>query len=266
MIINTTPGNRNNRITIVPGNTRDNIRFFSGELINIEYDYTYLNRVGASGFPLYFLGDYPLTTVSPDPLINGAIVSDEFENLAPTEFTPELAEGKYTFKIMVVDSGGAIKRLDYKELLYGFDQLQYLNLSYSASSQTYNIDKLNFDGGDINDPLLSPLVIPPYGWDNTSKLIKPITRISAGAFKNSQNLTRLVLGENIQSIGENAFSFAPNFINIRIEKQSGLVLLEGTSVFDKNVNGRRIEVPLALLDEYKTNSRWSEYAEDIFGY
>ena len=128
-------------------------------------------------------------------------------------------------------------------------------------------------------------------WDNernniTSVVIGDgVTAIGKYAFYNCSNLASVTIGSSLQSIGVCAFSGCSKLASVNLpatmtsigdnafDNCSNLssVVIHATSVptclsdaFKANKAGRKIFVPFAKVDDYKTG--WSAYAADIIGY
>lgn len=114
-----------------------------------------------------------------------------------------------------------------------------------------------------------------------------VTSIGYDAFNNCESLTSVVIGNSVTSIGNYAFAWCSSLTNIEIPDSVTSIVNEafyecsrlssvyvkattppilGDYVFDNNASGRKIYVPRASLNAYKTASGWSEYADAIEPY
>ena len=91
-----------------------------------------------------------------------------------------------------------------------------------------------------------------------------IVSIEHSAFQSCTSLTDVVIGNSVTSIGENAFYDCSSLSSVYIKATTPPTL--GNEVFYMNASGRKIYVPRASLDAYKTANRWSNYASAIMPY
>ena len=88
-----------------------------------------------------------------------------------------------------------------------------------------------------------------------------VTEIGKNAFRDCDNLTGITLPESLTSIGDGAFSGCNSLSNVYCKPTTPPTL--GSSVFSSSAT---IYVPWASVDDYKSASGWSDYAEKIAGY
>ena len=87
------------------------------------------------------------------------------------------------------------------------------------------------------------------------------TKIGRSMFYGCNKLTSIVIPSNISSIEDSAFSECSGLTSITVESTTPPTL-GGINVFN-NTNDCPIYVPDASVSEYKTASKWSEYASRI---
>ena len=87
------------------------------------------------------------------------------------------------------------------------------------------------------------------------------TKIGRSMFYGCDKLTSLVIPSNISSIEDSAFNNCSGLTSITVDSTTPPTL-GGTYVFD-NTNNCPIYVPDDSVSEYKTASKWSEYASRI---
>ena len=130
------------------------------------------------------------------------------------------------------------------------------------------------------------------GWLYDSKFTKltignNITKIGSYAFYDCDRLTSVTIPDSVTSIGERAFQFCSSLTSVTIGKSvtrieeyafsdcSSLknVYCKPTTpptgeslMFDYNPSGRKIYVPTASVNAYKSALFWRDYASDIVGY
>ena len=92
-----------------------------------------------------------------------------------------------------------------------------------------------------------------------------VTTIGEYAFYICSNLTSVTIGNSVTTIGDAAFCYCGSLTSVYCEATTPPTLGDNT-VFDENASGRKIYVPAASVDDYKSAENWSEYAADIVGY
>lgn len=88
-----------------------------------------------------------------------------------------------------------------------------------------------------------------------------VTRIGEDAFYECTSLTNVIIPNSVTSIDSYAFSDCTNLTSITVESTTPPTL--GIGAFDNNASGRKIYVPSASVNTYKTATNWSDYANDI---
>ena len=92
-----------------------------------------------------------------------------------------------------------------------------------------------------------------------------VTKIKEGTFAWCDCLTSITIPNSVTSIGDGAFYYCRSLININC-KATTPPTLGDISVFSYNLSDRKIYVPTASVNAYKTAQYWSEYADYIVGY
>ena len=92
-----------------------------------------------------------------------------------------------------------------------------------------------------------------------------VTTIGDYAFSVCDSLTSVTIPNSVTTIGNFAFYDCDSLISVYCEATTPPTL-GGSYVFDYNASGRKIYVPAASVEAYKTAENWSEYAADIVGY
>lgn len=105
----------------------------------------------------------------------------------------------------------------------------------------------------VKDISLTSIVIP-----------NSVTWIGEYAFSDCKSLTSIEIPNSVIWIGENAFYYCTSLTSVYVKATTPPKL--GTNVFANNASGRKIYVPRASLNTYKTASGWSDYASVIEPY
>ena len=91
-----------------------------------------------------------------------------------------------------------------------------------------------------------------------------ITSIRDFAFNTCTGLTSITIPDNVTLIGSGAFSHCRNLISVYCKPI--VPPMVGFDIFTENASGRKIYVPNASVDKYKSDWRWSDYVSSIEGY
>ena len=180
---------------------------------------------------------------------------------------------RFDYMILYTSTDGNIV---HPRTVVGFNQ--------NIKSNTYtNIGKITFrgpfsigSGVFYNCDTLKTIIIPnsittiensafSYCYNLTSVTIPDsVTEISSSAFIEDISLTSIEIPNSVTSIGEGAFYGCTGLTSVYIKSTTPPIL--GGYVFDSNASGRKIYVPRASLDAYKTAEGWSKYADAIEPY
>lgn len=106
-----------------------------------------------------------------------------------------------------------------------------------------------------------------------TKVVIPssVTEIEDAAFENCISLTSVTIPNSVTEIGNWAFSNCYELKIVYCKPTTPPTMVSYSQVssshaFDDNVSGRKIYVPRASVDKYKSADGWSRYASDIVGY
>ena len=92
-----------------------------------------------------------------------------------------------------------------------------------------------------------------------------VTSIGLGAFYQCTSLTSVTIGNSVTSIGNSAFYNCSSLTSVYCKAitppTSG-----GSSMFAGNASNRKIYVPTASVNAYKSAQYWKNYASQIIGY
>ena len=95
-----------------------------------------------------------------------------------------------------------------------------------------------------------------------------VTSIGNCAFLNCISLTSVTIPDSVETIEDYAFNGCTNLANVYCKPTTppSVVIYDAWSAFDNNTANRKIYVPTASVNAYKTAEGWSDYADDIVGY
>ncbi len=131
-----------------------------------------------------------------------------------------------------------------------------------------------------------------YAFYNCSSLTSvtipdSVTSIGQGVFENCSSLTSVTIPDSVTSIGQEAFEYCTSLTSVTIpdsvtsighyafEYCSSLTSVYckpttpptgGYNMFSSNASGRKIYVPTASVEAYKSKSYWDDYMSSILGY
>ena len=150
------------------------------------------------------------------------------------------------------------------------DIVAWCNISFSYSSS----NPLCYAGNlYVNGELVTDLIIPDsvtsigqYTFYNCSSLTSvtipdSVTSIGGSAFSGCSSLTSVTIPDSVTSIGGSAFSGCSSLTSVYCKATTPPT--GGSYMFDSNASGRKIYVPAASVDAYKSAEYWSNYADAI---
>ncbi len=91
-----------------------------------------------------------------------------------------------------------------------------------------------------------------------------VTSIGGYAFYKCTSLTTITIPNSVTSIGALAFSLCTSLKEVYCKSVTPPAGNE--DMFNNNASGRKIYVPTASVDKYKSTAYWSDYKNDIYGY
>ena len=105
-----------------------------------------------------------------------------------------------------------------------------------------------------------------YNCDSLTSITIPdsVTTIGYWAFMNCISLTSVTIGDSVTTIGREAFYSCRSLTSVYCKATTPPRI--GIDVFNYNANSRKIYVPTASVNDYKTANGWRGYANYIVGY
>ena len=96
-----------------------------------------------------------------------------------------------------------------------------------------------------------------------------VTEIGEYAFRGCTSLTSVTIGNGVTSIGQRAFYNCTSLTEVYCKPTTpptAAGYYSRWNAFDNNASERKIYVPTASVEVYKSADWWSDYASDIVGY
>ena len=147
----------------------------------------------------------------------------------------------------------------------------------SSANPLSNGAKLYLNGSELTDITIPSDItkIKSYTFYHCTSLTSvtipnSVTSIGDGAFYYCTSLTSITIPDSVTSIGSYAFSYCDSLTSVYCKPATPPTASADYwgdwYAFHNNPSGRKIYVPTASVDAYKSASGWSDYASDIEGY
>ena len=91
-----------------------------------------------------------------------------------------------------------------------------------------------------------------------------VTSIGTNAFTNCYSLTNITIPNSVTSIGANAFDACRSLTTYVFERTAGITTIGGANTFTGINASTKIYVPDDLVNDYKSDTNWSTYADYIY--
>ena len=92
-----------------------------------------------------------------------------------------------------------------------------------------------------------------------------VTSIGSSVFWGCTGLTSVTIGNSVTSIGSWVFHNCTKLVMVDFSTHTAVPTLASANAFENTSSSLAIKVPSALLDEWKTATNWSTYADKIVG-
>ena len=143
-------------------------------------------------------------------------------------------------------------------------------LPYNTSAFGANIGSNTYKNGQgiiIFDAPITWIGYQAFGYSSrwTSITIPDsVTSIGNCAFYYCGGLTSITIPDSVTEIGNSAFKYCGGLTSVYCKPTTPPT--GANHMFDQNATGRKIYVPTASVDAYKSASCWSDYEYSIVGY
>ena len=120
----------------------------------------------------------------------------------------------------------------------------------------------------------SVTTIGPFAFNGCTSLTSVtipdgVTEIREYTFYECSSLTSVTIPDEVTEIGNYAFAYCENLKNVYCKPTTPPTAVLSSSywsAFNSNASGRKIYVPAASVDAYKSADGWADYADAIEGY
>ena len=136
-----------------------------------------------------------------------------------------------------------------------------LNLVFQSNGDIKSFDELQYFTG-LTELCEGEFSICFYLMSVT--IPNSVTTIKKAAFQNCRGLKTITIPERVTAIEELAFQYCLNMESIYCKAINPPV--GGVEMFGFQTEGRKIYVPAASVEAYKSAEYWSDYADAIVGY
>lgn len=90
-----------------------------------------------------------------------------------------------------------------------------------------------------------------------------VTSIGDFVFYRCYGITSIIIPDSVTSIGNSAFSYCKNLTEVDFSTCTDIPTLESSNVFSNTSSNLAIKVPSDLVDQWKSATNWSTYADKI---
>ena len=155
----------------------------------------------------------------------------------------------------------SIRSIDISDLevysVKGVEYFEILETFIAKNTLLRNVD-LSFNSKLISFSLESCYSLTSVTIPNS------VTSIGHGAFYECSSLTSITIPDSVTSIGGYAFCHCSSLTSVYCKPTTPPT--GSISMFAYNASGRKIYVPQASVNVYRTANGWSDYASSIEGY
>jgi len=231
---------------------------------------------------IYYLDDYVIAVYNSN--VSQIIIWEGIHTIA-NEFILKCAENSY------LEISSTVKNIC--DNIFGFYQIlitgsgayiKYIYTINNISNIVVNSNNTTYDSRNNCNAIIETATNKLIAGCRNSTIPNTITSIGNNAFSHCTGITNIIIPNSVTSIGEYAFYMCSGLASVTIGNSvttigqnafngcSGLtsVTIEATipptlmsNAFGNNASGRKIYVPAANVDTYKTTNGWSSYASYI---
>jgi hypothetical protein len=246
--------NRRNTIFFTVGDIEDNYIIYSDETIPSDFVTFNYKNTDETIYQTKF--DYYFNNI----LLETYVRSGNAINFEPITRAIDITEADLdTIGMLVVQatdfsltSEDHTKKLNYINILYGFDFMKNVTLTDNLTGDGFVISEYN--NAIATDPFVPDryLILDDPADRRTNNPVKPIKEIADRAFYAKTSLVSITLPHSIEKIGVGAFRLSENLSSITILAENPPQLMGAGTFFGTEFN-LRIYVPQQSLDIYRTD-------------
>lgn len=206
-------------------------------------EWKYVNVAGTAGlaYSLSSDGTYASCNGIGEAIETDIVIAGKYEGVPVTTIVREAFRSCYSLTSVVIPD--SVTNIAYGAF-YGCDNLVSINIPDSVTTLGTHVF--------YNCSSLTSIVIGDS-----------VTSIGKLAFNGCSSLTSVVIGRKVTSIGVNAFNRCGKLQKVDLSNHTSVPTLGDVTAFNLTHADLQIKVPASLIDQWKTATNWSEYADKI---